>query len=587
MRTWIALLMFVFAQALAHAQGPVSAAVSKNTVAVGETFRLQITANGANVDEPDTQVLKSMGVSLGRPSQSTSTNVQIINGATSMVQTKSWTYPMRAARRGTIEIPPIPVRVDGKNYLTQPVTVEVTDAVQPSGAGQGGGEITVDALAFVESAVDKTEVFQGESVTLTLRVYVLDENGVNLEGPRTIPMPALQGFYSGQQSQQNTRAVKNGRNYRVNEITQKLFPTMPGALTIDSWSWQGVVYWPSQNMFRQSSAVRDFFTPPITINATPLPDRPSDFSGAVGKYSIRGELPAREMMQGVPVKWRITIQGEGNPDAVGAPKLPDVPWAHLAGPEVEMKPDGTNGEPAKYFTYTLTPLETGEHTLPQVSFVFFAPIIKNYKTESTPEVKVSVLPAQDAEPMVAIGGSAEEKRASVELLNDDFYPIITETAELGPAGSRSVRSVLFIMGMVLPPVLFAVFALVLRKRRRLDSDEAYKRRYYAWDRFAGRLDGASGSASLADTLYQALSEYVADSLGLPGAGLTSVEIRGALEKAGVEQALAQSCADMLRACERARYAGDSFTGDEEEALLSGARHVAEKLRREFKKEAKQ
>ena len=27
MRTWIALLMFVFAQALAHAQGPVSAAV--------------------------------------------------------------------------------------------------------------------------------------------------------------------------------------------------------------------------------------------------------------------------------------------------------------------------------------------------------------------------------------------------------------------------------------------------------------------------------------------------------------------------------------------------------------------------------
>ncbi len=568
---------------VAFAQSPVTASLSTDRVAVGETFYIEIKAEGADVQEPDVlSAIKDTGIQTGQPNVATKMEIANINGRMSTVASKSWRYPARATKEGTITIPQIPIAVDGLALFTLPMQIRVAQAAIPSPQGNtagGGGAITVEQLAFVESSVDKPSPYQGEAVTLSLRIYAANDYGVQIVGPRTMPMPDRQGFYSGPQQQANKMETRNGISYRVMEITIAMYPTVTGALTIQPWSWQGEVNWRDNQFMRPRAVARDFLAPAIPINVQPLPEKPADFSGAVGKYTIKGALSTEKLVQGVPVTWTLTVQGQGNPDAIGAPTIPAMSWAHISGPEIDVQQQQQNSlDATKVFRYTLTPLERGEQALPAIKFVFFAPILKNYKTETTPEQKLTIAASPDAVALVTAGGSRADERSSVEVLNEGLLPILDKpAASLRPSvTTMSLAWTAALGGLALPPLLYGAFLLWLRQRRRLTGDLRYARRHFALSRYRENMQRISGDDP-GDALYHALAGYLSDMYNTVEAGLTSQDAQELLAAKGVSREVIDTVVSVLRACERARYSGGKLSPDELHALAAAAEMAVGKI----------
>ncbi len=573
----------LLATGFAVAQSPVTASLSTDRVAVGETFYIEIKADGTDVSEPDmVTALKDTGVLTGQPSVATNMQIANINGRMSTVASKTWRYPARATKEGTIAIPRISIAVDGLALFTLPMQIRVSQAAVPSPQGNGtdkGGSISVDQLAFIESSVDKPSPFQGEAITLSLRIYAANDYAVQITGPRTLPMPDKQGFYCGPQQQTNKMETKDGINYRVMEISMVMYPTASGALTIQPWSWQGEVNWRDSQFRPPHVMAHDFLAPAIPINVQPLPDKPADFSGAVGKYNIKTALSTDRLVQGVPVTWTLTVTGQGNPDAIGAPTIPTMNWAHISGPEIDVQQQQPNSpEAIKVFRYTLTPLERGDQVLPSIKFVFFAPIIKNYKTETTQEVKLAIAASPDATPLVTAGGSRADERSSVEVLNQGLLPILDKpaTALRPSAAARSLATTAALAVSLLPPLLYTLFLLYLRHQRRLSGDRRYARRHFALSRYKENMQQLS-SDDPGDALYHALTGYLSDMYNTVEAGLTSQEAKELLAAKQVPQDVIDKVASVLRACERARYSGGRLSAEELNALTAAADLAVEQI----------
>ncbi|HDP35439.1 MAG TPA: protein BatD [Candidatus Hydrogenedentes bacterium] len=563
----------------AHAQSPVSADVSSRRVTVNEVFTIIIGANGSDVKEPDMSGVAEAGIVVGAPSHQSQTSIRTIQGKTTMMQSRTWRFPASIANEGTYTIPRIPVVVDGREYLTQPMTVEVTRTVEMGARPpHDTAELTIDDLAFVRAIVSKSNVYQGEPILLKLRFYTLDQYYVNVETPRAWPFPETEGFYLGVQWQQNVTEQYAGRNYRITEINQALYPAMPGELTIGAWQWQGGVRWYDARR-RPQTAARMFATEPVRITVSPLPPRPANFTGAVGLFRMNVQLPEKQWTQGTPVRLSVTILGEGNPNTIGAPTMPEMPWAHISDPEVETHQQENSMEVTKSFSYLITPLDAGEQVVPPVEFTYFSPIHKDYKTERFREIPVVVQPAADNNTFVAIGGSAEEQRRRIAVFDGDMLPIITDAQALAVNMQwKTARlSTFALVSPLMPLMLLLVTQSLLKHWRRLTQDRSYKRRYYAKTKCLTAISEAPRGQDPTETLYRAINGFVGDMLDINGAGLTSSEVETLLLERNVDAEITAVLVRVLKACERARYAGRTSTDEEVNALCDTASDIVDRL----------
>lgn len=564
----------------------VTAQVSASIIYPGQPLQLTIQASGANVGEPDLSVLESTGWQVvGGPAIGRNFQVVVINGKMTQTQTLTWTYTLRTDRLGQVQLPAVPIPVDGQQCVTTPQTITVSDQPPPDQTKAGprrNGQPTVEDLAFITMKVDRNKVFQGERLVLNLSVYVLDRMGVDIEMPRNLPLPDLSDFLQGTQNQTVDREIIRNLPYRVQRLELILYPVQAGALTVPAWSWQGRVYWPDRSLFGQSSAVRNFYAPPVTVTVEPLPPAPPDFSGAVGSYRMENVFPRETLTVGTPIQWTITITGTGNPDVVSPPIIPPLPWTHLTGPEIDLQgPDG--GEQTKMFTYQLTPLVSGEQELPAIRYVFFAPPLKQYKTIQVPARKITVLPDTGAHSgpssaLVAYGGSAAASRRQV-----DEMPVVIPLVREAPAAlarhdlSRIIRTALAGGILVIPPAGWSVLLALTLRKKRLMTDRAYARKVRAMDRFRNRLAQADRDNDPGGCIYRALTDLVSDLINAREEGLTTEEILPLLQNR-VDDEMFRRLERLLRNCERARYSGRGLSADEIRALRDAADEMAVMLR---------
>ncbi len=573
------ILIIWLAAGTAHGREPVTASVSATRAGVNEIFHITISANGSDIKEPDLGPVMAAGVQLGSPSVQSSTSIQYVNGKSSMMQSRAWRYPASAAQEGRITIPRISVTVDGQEYFTQPMTVEISRTMDNSPTGQEkSGKRSIEDVAFVRAVTDKTTLYQGEALMLRLQLYQLNDPYVNVSGPRSLPMPEAEGFYPGPDWQEKRTENVNSQEYQVTEFIRVLYPAMPGELKIGPWTWQGEILF-HDAWRRVQSTARMFTTPEIPITVTPLPEQPEGFGGAVGKFRFTAQLAQNTLTQGTPVRLTYTVSGEGNPNTISAPRLPELTWAHVSGPETETQQQENSPEVSKTFSYLLTPLETGGHTIPPVAFVFFAPIIKNYKTEQTPELEVTVNAADGAGTLVAVGGSADAQRSHIEVFEGKILPIVTEAEALfSNARQRSARlSTIALVSPVLPLLLFLILSVLLSWRGRLSSDQDYARRFFAKGKCLKALKEAQTSEEPAEKLDTLLKVFIADMLNVNEAGLTSSDVETLLRERGIAEDSIGMTVRVLRACERARYAGRGSGPGEADALCAATASAVEQL----------
>ncbi|MFA7693254.1 MAG: protein BatD [Candidatus Hydrogenedentes bacterium] len=577
---YIAPLLLIAAQV--YAQGRVTTTVSTKRAAVNEMFYITIEAEGGNIQEPDMSPIQEIGLQLGTPSTGSQTRIQMINGQTTTMQSRSWRYPASSAQEGTFELPRIPVTIDGQQFFSQAATIEITHSLDLGNQSpQEQQSITVDDLAFVRMFTDKTELYPGEALLLTMQVLYQQLGNVAVEG--NPPFPETEGFYPGAEWRNNTAEVVNGSRYQVTEFVRILYPTLSGNFQIEAWDWQGAVRWYDQRG-RMKRVARIFHADAIPITVRSLPQPPEDFSGAVGNYKIQAQLADQELTQGIPVRLTLTLSGQGNPNVLSAPVLPKTAWAHFSEAETTLHSKENDPEVVKEFSYLITPLEVGEHELPSLNFVYFSPETKRYEQAETKAFTVSVHPAEGTGGLIAVGGTAENKRNQIEVFDDDILPIITDSSVLTqPLPRLSPRLPLRLYFGPLPLLfLFALLLALLRWRGRLAADHGYARRFFAGKRFEKTLSGVLTKSDAVDILERALRGYIADVFNINDAGLTSSEVELLLMERHVDEETTNMAVRFLRACERTKYAGRNSAADEVEALHAAARKTVERLQTQIR-----
>ena len=151
-------------------------ASSETVVQVGEKFQLTYTLNarGSSLRPPNFSDFNL----LGGPSQSSSSNIQFINGSMSQSITTSYTYYLQAKKAGTFTLASASVVAKKKRYKSNDLQIEVvkgsapaTNKVQNKQASTPKPTNVSGKDLFIRVLASKKNVYQGEHFVATIKLY--------------------------------------------------------------------------------------------------------------------------------------------------------------------------------------------------------------------------------------------------------------------------------------------------------------------------------------------------------------------------------------------------------------------------------
>lgn len=533
-----------------------SASVDEQSFTKGVPFQVNLRITGGTTSRIDLPDLDGATVD-PKPSYS-SKEIYYENGV--MSAAFSVGYMVTPSRAGELLIPSFKAEVDGEIIESQPFRVTVEEG--PKATDSTARSVAGDQNLFIQIKTDKEEAYQGEAITLTMEVWIYER----LRGIQYDPtgFPELTGFYAlprDPHKEAERTDFRDGRRYSVVPFVQYLYPTTSGQLRVGPWTWNCAVGFPIR---ARNVTVK---TDPFSIRVKPLPAPPSDFSGSVGTYQVFAEVTPQVTDVGVPAILAISVQGKGNPDAIGTPRLPSLDGVYIDEPKRSNLAPGPDGLPTgERFDFKLTPQRPGDIRIPPVSYVYFDPEQRSYQTTQTGELLLRVRGMTKREDQVIVGGGSSEPTAPSQ--GTDILPLSTDPGPLARRGDMTIPTAL---GYATPVVAYLALALYVRRRNRFAHDRAFARAYSALKSGIERLDAVRESGNSVDALYHAVTGFIADEFNLPETGMTSAEAQLLFDARGIHSDVATGFVKILKTCERARYAAAELSPDEIGALIEGAR----------------
>lgn len=555
---------------LAYAAGITLQAPSH--VAVGEQFQVRYVVNSADVsgfrmgDVP----ADAFEVIFG-PSTSTQQFYSFNNGATSQTASTTFTYLLVAKKNGTFTIPAGQVTVNGQRIKsgTQKITVSGTASQQGGGRAMQqqqaarvaptGTPISGNDL-FVKVTANKTHVYEQEPILLTYKVYTQVEL-TQLEGK----MPDLDGFHTQeiQLPQQKTFHTEslNGKNYRCVTWSQYvMYPQMSGKLEIPALTFKGIVMQrnvnvdPFEEFFNGGSGYeevkKEITAQAVTIQVDPLPEKPANYSGGVGKFSITSSLDKQTVKAGNPVTLRFEVSGNGNLKLIKQPEVQLPSDFDKYDPKVtdktELSTDGLTG--SMVFEMLIVPRNKGQFTIPAADFVYFDTESKSYKTLKTQPLTLTV----------EEGDGSGNSTASFN--DNDISDILVGEPSRETPGDTFFGSLAYFIINILSIIAFIVLYVLFRKRAIANSDTDAVRGKKANKVAVKRLKKANAlmtqgkTNEFYDEVLRALWGYISDKLTMPVEQLSRDNVSQELASSGVTDSDINTFIDAIDDCEFARYA---------------------------------
>ena len=339
---------------------------------------------------------------------STSREIQIVNGMTSIVTRFQW--PITATEEGTFTIPAQTVAIGSQNFQTEPVTVEVKAGAQgmkPDGVADGQDNGLGEMEPILQLHMAKTEFYQGEIVPITATLYIPRSDRMQLRRIGLIEVEksdlAIQRF--PQQSEQSLETLGRMR-YIALTFRSSLSGLKPGKVKVGPAKMELVLdvaaagnrNFPFGFMqMEQRKVTVNAGEIPINVLALPGEGKPAGFSGAVGDFTISASLNESEVRVGDPLAVDVMIEGQGNFDAVEAPKLsPPTGWKVY--PPKRYNVDTGDPNTADLinrklgFNQILVPEKVAVE-VPPFEFSFFSPRTKQYVTLRSQPLPVTILPS--------------------------------------------------------------------------------------------------------------------------------------------------------------------------------------------------
>lgn len=412
---------------------------------------------------------------------------------------------------------------------------------------------TLEEVIYIDSAVDQDTVYLGEEVQLTLTFGQLKFRGIRVQNfykTSAVRLPEMEGFFAEEPQQETHEQTRSGFDYVVTTYRIKLYPTRSGDLFIGAWRWQGMARGFTSEGAR--SVEIDKRTDPITVQVLPLPAAPPDFSGAIGVFTLEAAMDS-QLTQGVPTVLHVDVFGKGNPQTLRAPRFTEAPWYRAREIPVDSVLFSEAQQPGflKRFSYEITPLVSGDHTLAPVSMTFFAPAEKEYQTATSNALATSVVLSGNPEELVVVGGVGQDVSVDLMVMEDGRLPIVAH----GQALARPWMRTRYVTGLSLVPVglFFLAWTVAFWKRN--------THRRPAGSQVAYRVESAMGAEASVDGLRQAILQELRYATGLKTSGMSVPEIKDALSPiVGVD--LSATLSGVLHWCETVRYGTTKPTSEE-------------------------
>jgi hypothetical protein len=446
---WIALLPGLFVA------GQVKFTTVTSSQEVGRADYLQIefvVENAKQIDQLTPPEFPGFHIAQG-PIQSS--GMSIVNG--NMSQYKALSFVLQPTKTGKFTIGGASATVDGKHMQSNSVTITVTASSSGSannntpnnGSGSNGlmppgydpfgnsepadvdrefvlkpGENIKDKIhknLFVKVQVNKNSCYVGEPIVATYKLY----SRLSSES-RVTKRPSLNGFsvYDMIDPSADAASVEklNGKAFTVHIIRKtQLIPLQAGTIDLDPVEVENTVHFvrgsARQERRHSGNALRDLFdqlsddnttgpeidenvtldTKPLSITVKPLPEenKPANFNGAVGNFSIEASLPTRNLSAQDESTLHVVVRGKGNLPVINAPQVVFPTGIEALDPTAKEEVNKTvvpmSG--SKSFDYVFTPRVPGHYTIPAVSFPYFDPASQSYKMAETSPLEIQVAPA--------------------------------------------------------------------------------------------------------------------------------------------------------------------------------------------------
>jgi len=357
----------------------VSATVDKNPVIEGESFILEIVADGdMDTDAFDSSPLLQDFI-VGRTSVSSQTS--IINFKTS--HTTRWQTVLIPRRTGIYIIPSF----DLKGQKTNPIKLTVLKADEKSAQSQQN--------IFIKTKISSHDVYVQQQVTLQVKLYI----GAELRRA-SLSEPTLEEANIIQVGKDiETVEVLNGRRFRVIERVYALSPQKSGEFVINSPMFSGEIV-------KTTTRRPNFFgfdeTKPISIVGKQIPLKVRPIPASFKGQWLPSELLAlheewqpknKKFKVGEPITRTITLTAAGLSEEQ-LPKIEiNVPDALKVYPDqAELHTSVRNNKlvSQKVKNFALVASRAGVFTLPKVVIPWWNTVTDRYEEAVLPEQTIIV-----------------------------------------------------------------------------------------------------------------------------------------------------------------------------------------------------
>ncbi len=437
-------VMTAFALPAMAANPTISATLEPLQVAVGQAAQLTVTVIGGSGDEPALPAVD--GLEFTPTGQSS--EYQSINGA--VTASTSQTYLVTATRAGQFTIPALKIGKGSNVETTEPVVLQVSGTNFPNAPDASGQPATAlpapkvpgadddqtvsnnGQQAFVRLVTPKRELHVGELVPVQIKAYFREGVQVSINGLPSLSSDAFT-LNSLEDKPAQTQEDIDGQSYVVLTWTTavsavkagdySLSLEMPVVLTVRENASKPRAL--PDDPFADDSFFDDFFGNSVekqvtltseadaeSVRALPLANRPADFSGALGQFTISAEASPDHVAAGDPITLRLTVTGQGNFDRVSSDLLKNSPDWKSYKPVARFAPtDSVGSEGTKTFEQAVVPLQAGHLRIPPVNFSYFDPESATYVTRTTTPIAIEVAPVANpsaAAPVAAPTSSVEQ-----------------------------------------------------------------------------------------------------------------------------------------------------------------------------------
>lgn len=599
-------ILFLLVNIASWAQVQFVTQISRDKIGINEVLEVRFVMNvdGNHINPPNFSNFQVVG----GPMQSY--NSSWVNGKTS--RTVSVGYFLQPTKKGKITIGSATMEYEEKTYKTQPVTIEVGDAIAQQPRQQTHRSRTAQSLwdeffgdqrepvqqpqlpqnlgqgIHLVAHVNKSSAFINEPITIEYRLYVSYYSSAN--NMQVINMPKFNNFWNHileNKEQRIQEGTYKGKVYRY-IVLQKgiLLPQKEGNLTIDPMELEILVENPTgrYDVFgrpEMDRGMKKFSSGAQTINVKPLPlqNKPENFDGAVGKFTFTKSVNKTTTKANEPIELYLTVKGQGNLQLINLP-TPIVPNAlEIYEPETIDKISNnlsTGMEGSRTYKYVIVPQYKGKYTIEPISFSYFDTETKSYKTITTEETIIDVAEG----PELPTNGPEREEI----LKTNEFQPNRTNI-QIDASNGWDLANNDYFLWFVGLPLLAIPTVLVFGKVRSAQNADveglAQKKSNKLVKKYLSTAKKELGNKeAFYEALEKCLHNFLKASFKMETKDMSNETIEELLHNHAIDQDTIQQFFHIKANCEMARYA--QFTATDQQSDYQNAAQVIQSIDKQLK-----